>query len=596
MPPQQKDPYAATAEQDPYAATAEGQAPAATSVKATPAAPEGTFTKVARGAVMGAAEGAGIKPALSPKEVIYGTFKQLGTGVKDLLTEVWEANRNVPGGPMFGEGPRAAAAALDIIPTFLDNTARSLENGQKDFMKAVQEKDWEKASETAASMATTIALLRSSRRAGAAKDFDTMGTVRKATKAGIESKIRPREVPLAGEKVPVLVGESEPSSFAGRTQNTLKRAGAGAQRFKQFADAQEAHVKAVIRNVAKETSGEIGPMPEEPGPAMSRAADATFDKARPMYNALDHSLISVPDSLDRVSKVTETAISRARKLGVEVSTEGESVDLYGRKITPQTDPNAWKLLKEQGLVPGGGQPLSTYMKVRSELLKMQRSSSDAALRNAIGNELKSMNANMEKALEGTPLLDDWHEASRLWSKGYAIRDVADALHAKTKGTPTTSQASGLGKIATTIEAAPLVSALNDLSRDGILDKAFSQPQIKNLRAAIDILDRSTGKPGEEFKVGYGIHSTIWRNIITSPAYPLVVAMTKTEGVEALRESFSAKHSTAIKGLDRFMRLAGTGGIVQGTLPTRKPADQLRDLRKIQENHSSNPALPVGEEN
>ena len=387
---------------------------------------------------------------------------------------------------------------------------------------------------------------------GVAEGLSRVGQLRAAgTKAAFET-VGPKEIPVGGEKVPVLKGEAEPQSLGGRVQAELKRSGAGEQQFKNFATKQQAAVKQVIRNVAKQTSGEIGPMADEPGEAMHSAADTTFAKARPMYNALDESLATVPDSLADVSKVTEQAISRAKKLGVDVTQgAGESVVIDGRKFTPEADPAAWKTFQEQGMVPKtSGQPISTYMKVRSELLKMQRATPDAALRNHIGGEISEMNAHMETALKGTPLFEDWTEANRLWSKGYAIRDVADAIQKSTKGTPASEQAAGMSKVPTKLRGSELVRRLNDLKKNGILQRAFTPEEIANLRQSADILDRASGNAGREFGFGYSPHSTIWRNLVKLPGYPLVKAMTTTEGVEALQRG----------NAERFMKLAAPAAV------------------------------------
>src|SRR5882762_842407 len=152
-------------------------------------------------------------------------------------------------------------------------------------------------------------------------------------RAGQRGAVRPTEVGLAEEKVPVLRGEAEPETKGGRLQAELKRAGAGEKHFKKFAKEQQESVKQVIRNTAKQTSGLIGPMQDEPGAAVQDAADVTFAKARPMYEALDKSLVTVPDDLRNVSAVVQQAIAKARKLGVEFE------ESPGLKVADQTAQN-----------------------------------------------------------------------------------------------------------------------------------------------------------------------------------------------------------------------------------------------------------------
>jgi hypothetical protein len=355
----------------------------------------------------------------------------------------------------------------------------------------------------------------------------------------------PRSVELAGKKVPVLVGEANPESIPGRMQASLKRAGTGAAKFDAVTKAQQAAVKDVIRRTAQQTSGLIGPMAEEPGAVMADAADATFAKARPMYGALDDSLKSVPATFQGVSKIVQDAVGKARRLGVDIDASAdESLAFDGKKITPKDNPELWQKLKDQGIVndAGEGTPLTAYIKVRSQLLKMQRSASDAAVRNAIGNEVRTMNDNMETALKGTPLYENWTEANRLWSKGYALRDVAKAIKETTRGTPAAEQAPGLTPVQTRIQGASLVKRLNTLKEDGILSRAFAPEEEANLRQAADILDRARAAAGSggSFTHGYSLRSVIWRAIIKLPTLPFVNAMTTIDGLETLKAAEAAK--------------------------------------------------------
>jgi hypothetical protein len=521
---------------------------------------ESTLTKVGRGATIGVAEGLGVKPATTPGEVITGTLKQVGQGIGGLIGETWRNNANI--GAVAGPGPQLAATALDVVPTFIDKTATSLEQGGREAYQAFKRKDYETGAEKTAQTLTSAALLRTPRRALKSGEFETVGTLRKAAREKAASVVGPTNVSIAGEKIPALVEEAHPETRAGSVQGGLKRAGIGERRFTKFTQEQQAKVKAVIRKTAQQTSGAIAPMAQEPGEAVGQAATATFNKATPMYNALDEAMATVPDTMNEVSKLTKQAIARAEKLGYKVTEGGgEEVTISGRKFTPQTDPVGWENLKAQGLVPNtAGQPLTTYMKVRSALLDMQRGARDDATRYALGNEIKSMTANVEKALDGTPLADNFKEANRLWAKGYALRDVADVLKEKTKGTPEPLQASGLSKVPTKIQGGSLVERLNALHQDGILERAFSPQEVQNLRAAADILDRASEPAGKGFKIGYGPHSTIYRNIIGLPFIPLVHAMTRLEGVEALRAGLIARDAgQAAQAFDRLARIVGTAG-------------------------------------
>jgi hypothetical protein len=275
-----------------------------------------------------------------------------------------------------------------------------------------------------------------------------------------ERRYGPRNVTVAGANIPVAVGEAEPESAAGRKQIELKRRGVGAQKFTKLENEQQEAVKNVIRKTAQQVTGDnlTRGYPREPAAAMGNAAEATFDKARPIYTALDGQLQGRTANLTKASRITRQAIVRARRLGVVI-----------------------------GDAPA--KPLTTYARVRSQLLKIQRSTTDAALRYTIGQEVKAMNKAMDSALAGTPLADNWKEADRLWAKGYALREVADEIRAATKGTPEAEQTPGLAPVPTKLQATSLVSRLNKLVESGTLEKAFTDKEAANLRQSADLLNR-----------------------------------------------------------------------------------------------------------
>lgn len=427
---------------------------------------------------------------------------------------------------------------------------------------------------------------------GAGKALKTPG----ALKQKFVARYGPRSVELAGQKVPVLVGEAEPTTGPGRRQIGLKKGGVGGAKFDAVSRAQQAAVKNVIRRTAQQTSGLIGPMAAEPGAAMTDAAEATFAQARPMYAALDKSLATIPDDLQSVSKITQQAMARAEKLGITFGDENVdlskirpdkdgSIQWGGTRISKATHPERWNALVKEGIIDesGNGTPLSAYIKVRSELLKMKRSTADAAARNAIANEVRAMNDNMEATLKGTPLYENWTEANRLWSKGYALRDVAEAITKSTRGTPAAQQASGLAPVETRIQGPSLVNRLNGLQEEGILDKAFTPAEAANLRQAIDILDRARAQAatGSSFMHGYSPRSVIWRAIIKLPTLPLVNAMTKLDGLEALKAADAAKTSGELShALSTLARIAAASSIGQQPPKTRKEALDLANSAGI----------------
>lgn len=326
----------------------------------------------------------------------------------------------------------------------------------------------------------------------AGKGVKTVGDLRSTLRA----KYGPKAVDIAGEKVPVLAGEAAPDSPAGRLQDRLKRSGSAQPKFEAVEKAQQEAVKSVIRNTAKQTSQLTGPISEEPGAAMRDATTATFSQGRSMYDALDGQLKGYSAPLNSASRVVQDAVTRARKLGVDVDASADSVLFDGKKITPKDNPGLWQKLHEQGVVDqeGNGTPLAAYKSVYSQLLKMQRAASDEAVRYNIGQEIKAMDGNMQSALKGTPIYENWKDADAVWAKAYALRDVADAVESSTKGTPAAQQAPGVEPVPTKLQGSALVDRLNTLAENGILRKAFTPEEAKNLRQSADILDRIQRTP------------------------------------------------------------------------------------------------------
>lgn len=295
----------------------------------------------------------------------------------------------------------------------------------------------------------------------------------------LKGKYGPREIPVGDEKVPVTVGEAEPTSAAGRKATQLKRSGVGAKKFDKFEAVQQAKVKSAMRNLAQQTSGATGPMPEEPGAAMKYGADTVFETARPMYAALDEELVTVPGDLHSASAIVKQAIARAKKLGYDFEASKELH--YGEEPLGLGKP-----------VSDASHTLSDFQKIRSELGKMRRGSRDPAVRYQISEEMKQMTAAMDKALDNTGLKDTWKEADRLWAKGYAMNSIADALKSATKGAESAAQPKGIEVVPSEIKGASLEETLKDLSDDGTLERGLNHDEISNLRQSANILKRAEG--------------------------------------------------------------------------------------------------------
>ena len=220
---------------------------------------------------------------------------------------------------------------------------------------------------------------------------------------------------------------------------------------------------------------------------------------------------------------------------------------------------------------------------------MQRASSDAGVRYAIGKDIETMTENIESALKGTPIEKNWSEANRLWSKGKALQDVSEAIRDATKGTPAAAQSPGLAPVPTKVQGASLVSKLNDLYKDGTLERAFTHEEVSNLRQAADILDRiqrtSIGHgSGESASISRGLTHALRGNagplagaaiggsfgglkgaemgaglgFITQKIgeQGLVRVMTNLDGVSALKELEAAKTPTEAQSAIRKILIIG----------------------------------------
>lgn len=138
-----------------------GQAkPATAAPVSTPE--ESTWTKIGRGAAIGAAEGLGVKPSASRKEAVMGTIKNYEQAIPNLVSKTWEANKSQG---QYGPLARAAATAADLIPTLFFQTVHTASEGSKEGVKALQNKDWETAAEKFAQTATMLATLKEAKEA-----------------------------------------------------------------------------------------------------------------------------------------------------------------------------------------------------------------------------------------------------------------------------------------------------------------------------------------------------------------------------------------------------------------------------------------------
>ncbi len=463
--------------------------------------------------------------------------------------------------------------------------------------------------------------------AGPAIVSDVRGIPKAAGSVGdaLRSKYGPRDIPVGDEKVPVTVGEANPESAAGRKQLSLKRSGAGAAKFEKVEKAQQEAAKNVIKKTAQRASGQIGPLQAEPGAVVNDAATASFAQAAPLYDNLDASLKTVPDTLQNVSKMVDTAIGRARKLGVNFAEDGGDISKIhpdkdgaiqwgGSKISKASHPDRWAKLVDEGIIDesGNGTPIKAYRNVISQLKSMLRASSDGATRHALSKEIETMTRGMDTALEGTGLEKTWHEADRLWRQGKARIDVSKAISDATKGPRAAITPPGMSEVPTEMQGGSLVKALDKLQDDGTLEDAFTPEEGKNLRQSALILDRiqktSTGtgygESGSRSRaiahilrgapgpmVGAGVGGGI--GLLTGHGFiagaeaggfagfivqsigerALVNVMTKLDGVRALDAVADAKTPAEVNSA-----MTKLSAVAAASAPKKRPGDLLRQAQ------------------
>jgi hypothetical protein len=343
------------------------------------------------------------------------------------------------------------------------------------------------------------------------------------------ASFRPIVLDIEGIKVPMLKSESAPETSAGRIVRDFKRAGVGEKHFDKFAQGQQQAVKAVIRKVAAKTSGAISPMPESAAGSLGTAASTVEATAKPMYQALDASLTSVPSMLDATAKVVQKAMADSEKMGVSVG-----------DLDPSKAPT---------------QPFAVYQTLRSRLLQHARSSSDPAVRAEIFRHVDTIDTAIERGFSGKPeLLENYKEANRLWRKMYALREVAEAVDASTKGSPEEVQRSladkGVSPVAPEMQGGQLVKRLNDLADrshgPSFLDRAFEDPQHSMaVRQVAEILNRAETAGSSNVMGSATKYSLMWKLLKKIGGGRFAQMMTTPKGAQAMLEVLQKNTPTSV---------------------------------------------------
>jgi hypothetical protein len=315
------------------------QAKSSTAPAAKQSAPattgEGTATKVARGAAIGTFEGLGVKPSTDRKEVVTGSLKQFGQGISNLVSDTWKANQRV--GDVAGSGTQLAATALDIVPTAMDKAADSLEQGGRQTIKDISNKDWESAAEHAASTITQALLLKSAKEGEKILSKDTLtGVSKQGTQAVIQKIVHDRALKIQDHLAEVQkTVKAEDASRWKHIESTVDEAKPeGAIDLSKIGEGTEKSVAETIKTPQKlpATVGEIQKGSEPP-----RVFGSRLDPSNAQHAALIQRLResgAIPES-------EQASFGKVRQLRSKLGRELQSGTLSGEAVSV-----GWKLYKD----------------------------------------------------------------------------------------------------------------------------------------------------------------------------------------------------------------------------------------------------------
>lgn len=324
-------------------------------------------------------------------------------------------------------------------------------------------------------------------------------------------KYFPRTAEVSGNKIPVLAGEAEPGSVMEKKLETIKRRGYGEEKIKGFQNKQQQASQTAVRNIIRKGAGQPSPLAEQtPRGQAWEAADRIKIQAQVLYKSIDSELLKSPKDMSKVGYIVSKAYAKAKAYGANLEDLPEPpkptglVDQYGKPI--MTSP-------AQAV-----QPLEGIQTIRSELLRISRTSSDPIIVNDALKEAHGLSAEIEDTLRksSNPIIyRSWVKANDLWTQQHALRTVSEGITNAVEGTAPSMQAPGLGTSPLKLKGKALVNDLRKLDShrrgkpvaegNGDLTAALGKEQAKAFKQVADILDRAQrsniGREGEV--IGHG---------------------------------------------------------------------------------------------
>ena len=425
---------------------------------------------------------------------------------------------------------------------------------------------------------------------------------------------------IAGVKIPETVGQmyGKPGGFLQQVEHYTKGTFAGGP-LKEIQAVQEDAARQIVNKLSGSSEGLS--MSEN----WARAREATRIMADPMYD----SLRTIP-SPEGVKIANELLADDALRLSAKAKrllgkTGGGALfsDLGYRsqkEAEQKLGSEAMRqLIAKDPRLGGGAITVGDLLEVRSELGKLARSTTDAAERSRLWEAVKQVNQVTNKGLNAQQMAVK-KEADKLWHRSYIMDDISDELSKMEASQDPLKQK----KVA--VDA--FVKMVNDLAETPLghrgteivkypskLDMLFDRPEDRAamkqlasfLKSRYSRLGGQSG-PAESFaRIGL-IFDAVGSVGYAAAGHPATAAASAAP-IAILYST--AKVLSDPGGAVRLLRaISGTPGLVGATTvrtgatagellrglrgKENKPGDQIRDLHKILERHSSNPNLPTGD--
>lgn len=340
-----------------------------------------------RSAALGAFEGAGIKPGATAGEVIGGTLEQAGQGIRDLLGRSYQQTAAVTSDPVG----RVAGTIIGLPATFIEGAADSLEQGGRQTIQDIRNKDYEAAAEHGTAALTTAALLRSGREKPVEADagLSTVGKLRQSTK-GFARKVTGVE-PAVKDAVTKAAEQHEGAVTSNEAQKQ-----AGVERAGQAKAVDEHSVK--VREHLEKVEGSV-----------AKEANAKFDRVREKIGNPETSAGPLVETVKGVeANVLQNIPENIKEFRAIL------------KLEPLPEHIADAVRAHVGFEPEGTEPLTwdklQSLKSRLDARLRSRSAMNGDLKRALYQTRDAVVDEMGKMADVNGAQGEWQDARDFWRK------------------------------------------------------------------------------------------------------------------------------------------------------------------------------------